>query len=50
MQWLEYVAQKDNIFIEHSFNRGERKIGSHHIFVDRFCGKTNTIFQFNSCH
>ena len=50
MQWLEYVAKRDNIFIEYDFNGVERKIGSRHIFVYGFCAETNTIFQFQGCH
>ena len=41
MQWLEYVAKRNNTFIEHNFNGDKRKIGSCHIFVE-----ANTIFQF----
>ena len=46
MQWLEYVAKRDNIFIERGFNGGERKIGSRHIFVEGFVPKRTRFFNF----
>ncbi|GBN71262.1 hypothetical protein AVEN_229710-1 [Araneus ventricosus] len=43
IRWLDFIAIKENIFIEHALNRkGERKI-------DRFCEETNTVYQFHGC-
>ncbi|GBM31280.1 hypothetical protein AVEN_91282-1 [Araneus ventricosus] len=48
MRWLDFIATKENIFIEHTLNRkGERKIDD--ITVEGFCEETNTVHQFHGC-
>lgn len=45
IQWLEYIAKRDNIKIEHAKNIGEYQIGSYQ--VDGYCRETNTCFEFH---
>ncbi|GBN11546.1 hypothetical protein AVEN_246244-1 [Araneus ventricosus] len=48
IRWLDFIATKENIFIQHALNRkGERKIDD--ITVDGFCEETNTVYQFRGC-
>ncbi|XP_031153064.1 uncharacterized protein LOC116048233 [Sander lucioperca] len=47
IQWLQYVAHKDNISIQHALNRGEKAFGP--FFVDGYCAATNTCYEFNGC-
>ena len=45
MQWLKYIAQTENIRIQHIYNGGEKRIGPY--CVD---GYTNgTAYEFNGC-
>ena len=43
-QWLKYLAEKNNIIIQHAKNGGEKKIGKYK--VDGFCESTKQIFEF----
>ena len=45
--WLKHTAQKENIFIQHSLNVGEKRIGNFR--VDGFCEQTNTVYEFQGC-
>jgi hypothetical protein len=45
IQWLDYIAERDSIKIEHGKNGGEFKIGRYH--VDGYCRETNTVFEYN---
>ncbi|GBN67881.1 hypothetical protein AVEN_141589-1 [Araneus ventricosus] len=48
IRWLDFIATKENIFIENALNKkGERKIDD--ITVDGFCEETNTVYQFHGC-
>ena len=44
--WLEYVAKKDNITIQHAMNTGEYKLLDTNLKVDGFCVETKTVFEF----
>lgn len=48
LKWLNYIAKKDNIFIQHYHNIGEKKIkvNNNYIRFDGFCEDTNTVFEF----
>lgn len=46
--WLEYLRKKYNIEIRDANNRGEFKIGPY--FVDGYCEKTQTIYEFHGCY
>lgn len=47
-EWLEYMAQEENIYIQHAMNEGEFKIegvGK----VDGYCKETNTVMEYLGC-
>lgn len=48
IRWLNYIANKDNIFIQHNDNVGEKKIkvNNNYIRFDGFCEDTNTVYEF----
>lgn len=46
IRWLDFIATKEDIFIEHALNGyGERKFDG--ISVDGFCEETNTVYQYH---
>ncbi len=47
IEWLDYVAKKENIYIQHAENDGEYKIHAINSKVDGFCKKSNTVYEFN---
>ena len=47
IEWLNYIAKKDNIYIQHAMNEGEFKIPNTNFRVDGYCKETNTIFEYN---
>jgi very-short-patch-repair endonuclease len=48
IEWLDYVAQRDGVNIEHAHNMGEKRIGRY--FVDGFDTANKTIYEFNGCY
>lgn len=48
IRWLNYVAKKDNIYIQHFDNEGEKKIkvNDKYIRFDGYCKETNTVYEF----
>ena len=49
LEWLEYEAMRNKIFIQHKFNKGEQRLGQHNLPVDGICKTSNTVFQFHGC-
>ena len=47
IQWLKYIALKENIYIQHALNGGEKAVGDY--FVDGYCESTNTIYEMHGC-
>ena len=47
IQWLEYVADREGLDIQHALNRGEKSFGQ--FFVDGYCEDTHTCYEFNGC-
>lgn len=45
IKWLEWRMIRDNCFIRHAENGGEKKIELKK--VDGFCEETNTVYEFN---
>jgi len=43
--WLEYIAKRDNIYIQHAMNDGEYRVGKYK--VDGYCKETNTCYEFS---
>ena len=48
-QWLCYMQQKEQNFIQSRFNIGERYVSKYSFKVDGFCEKTITIYEFDGC-
>jgi hypothetical protein len=49
IKWLDFIADKENIFIQHAKNKDEFKIPNSKYKADGFCKATNTIYEFNGC-
>ena len=47
IEWLQYIAKKENIFIQHAMNIGEFKIPETRYRADGYCEETNTIWEYN---
>ena len=49
IKWLEEISQKENIFIQHAGNIGEKKIKiNDKLFkFDGYCEITNTVYEFH---
>jgi len=49
IKWLEEIMKKENIFIQHAMNIGEKIIciNNKKYKVDGYCEKTNTIYEFD---
>ena len=48
--FLEWVAARNRVHIQHMFNAGEKRVGQHGIPVDGYCEETNTVYQFHGCY
>jgi hypothetical protein len=44
-QWLKYISQSEGIFIRHSKNYGEKKLGPYK--VDGYCKEKKRIYEFH---
>ncbi|XP_070567231.1 uncharacterized protein [Ptychodera flava] len=49
-QWLDYLATKDDLHIQHRGNARERRLGGRRLPVDGFCEANNTVYQFHGCY
>ena len=47
IDWLQFIAQRDNIQIQHCLNGKEYQIGNYK--VDGYCYETNTDYEFQGC-
>ena len=43
--WIDYISNKDNIFIQHMLNGGEHKVGKYK--ADGYCKQNNTIYEYH---
>ena len=48
-QWLSWISQKENKFIQHKFNKREKKLTDQSLEVDGFVKETNEVRQFDGC-
>ena len=48
-QWLSYVSQTEEKFIQSRYNMGEQRVSTHSLPVDGFCQESNQVFQFLGC-
>ena len=46
-EWLEWVANRDNLKITHKYNGKEKRIGKRLLPVDGYCAATMTCYQFH---
>jgi len=46
--WLQFTAEKNNIYIEHAKNSKEKTCGQYKL--DGFCKEIGKIFEFNGCY
>jgi hypothetical protein len=49
IDWLKYIENKNNIYIQHSEKEGEFRISKTKYKVDGYCKDTNTVYEFNGC-
>ncbi|KAJ8020607.1 hypothetical protein HOLleu_40243 [Holothuria leucospilota] len=50
LEWLQWKAYVENVFIRHQGNDKEKRVGLRRIPVDGFCRDTNTVYQFHGCY
>ena len=50
IEWLEWVAHKEQIHIRHQLNNTEKHIGDRKLPVDGFNPQTQTVYQFHGCY
>ena len=48
IKWLSWLAEKNEIDIEHVRNGGEKRIGKYSL--DGYCEERNTIYEFQGCY
>ncbi|GFO23695.1 hypothetical protein PoB_005020000 [Plakobranchus ocellatus] len=48
-EWLEWVADKENITIRTKFDSKEKQLGNRRIRVDGWDARNNTVYQFHGC-
>ena len=48
-QWLSWISHKENKFIQHKFNKGEKRLTDQSFEVDGFVKETNEVLQFDGC-
>ena len=48
LQWLKFISETQNVYIEHAMNGGEHTI-SNVGKVDGYCEQTNTVYEFQGC-
>jgi hypothetical protein len=52
IKWLDYISDKEDIYIQHAENDGEFKIyidDKTHLKCDGYSEETNTVYEFNGC-
>ena len=47
VKWLSWLAETEEIDIEHARNGGEKRVGSYSL--DGFCEERNTAYEFHGC-
>ena len=48
-RWLSWISHKENKFIQHKFNKGEKRLMDQSIPIDEFIEETNEVLQFDGC-
>ena len=47
VKWLSYISEKEDLYIQHVRNGGEKRVG--HYSLDGYCEETNTVYEFQGC-
>ena len=47
LKWLSYTAEKNNIYIQHAHNAGEKRVGNY--LLDGYDQESNTAYEINGC-
>ena len=45
--WLSYISEKEDLYIKHVRNGGEKRVGPYSL--DGYCQETNTAYEFQGC-
>ena len=45
--WLSYISEKEDLYIEHVRNGGEKRVEPYSL--DGYCEETNTAYEFQGC-
>ena len=48
VKWLSYVAEKEDIHIQHVRNGGEKSVNGKYL-LDGYCEETHTAYEFQGC-
>ena len=48
VKWLTYVAEKEDIHIQHVRNGGEKSVNGRYL-LDGYCEETHTAYEFQGC-
>ena len=46
-KWLSYISEKEDLYIQHVRNGGEKRFGDYSL--DGYCEETNTVYEFQGC-
>jgi G:T-mismatch repair DNA endonuclease (very short patch repair protein) len=49
IQWLEWMACKKNVKIQHALNIGEKSLPGTRYKLDGYCEETNTAYEYHGC-
>lgn len=51
IQWLEYLAEKHNISIQHALNSCEKQLTINYktYTVDGYCKESNIVYEYHGC-
>ncbi|CAB4013538.1 DNA polymerase [Paramuricea clavata] len=47
LKWLSYKAEKEDLYIQHACNAGEKRVGNY--LLDGYDEETNTAYEINGC-
>ena len=47
VKWLSYISEKEDLFIQHVRNGGEKRFGDYSL--DGYCEETHTAYEFQGC-
>ena len=45
--WLSYISEKEDLYIQHARNGGEKRVERYSL--DGYCEETNTAYEFQGC-